>query len=98
MAENETLDVAGVAEYLHCGEGVVTDLISDGEIPATRLGRGWVIPRSELAAWFINRATAEAAERRALAAALRPRTTDLPAMPPPRRGRRRAIPALGDMT
>lgn len=52
MAERLTYTVDEAAQVLGVSRGVAYDQVRSGEIPARRLGKRWVIPKSQLHAWL----------------------------------------------
>ena len=44
--------VGQVAQRLGIGAGLAYELVREGEIPAKRLGRRWVVPRELFHAWL----------------------------------------------
>jgi len=51
-AEPATYTVDEVAALLGISRGVAYQCVNDGEIPAKRIGRRWVIPRAVFTAWL----------------------------------------------
>ncbi|WP_071954894.1 helix-turn-helix domain-containing protein [Delftia sp. HK171] len=63
-AQTEILTVSDLAEILNCdAETVATRLIS-GDLPGTKIGRGWIIPTQALLERLNEKALDESAERR----------------------------------
>ena len=54
MSSTETLTytVDQVAALLGIARGVAYDSVRNGEIPATRIGRRWLVPRKRFHAWL----------------------------------------------
>lgn len=61
----ETIDSDECAELLRCTADQVEELARAGEIPALKIGRGWLFVRGDLLAYLAEKARAEAQERRA---------------------------------
>ncbi|GGM72064.1 hypothetical protein GCM10012275_48260 [Longimycelium tulufanense] len=49
-----TYTVAEVAYLLSLSRGVTYRMVREGEIPARRIGRRWVIPRAAFREWLNN--------------------------------------------
>jgi excisionase family DNA binding protein len=49
-----TVTIAATAEVLDVDERTVTRAIQDGQLPAVRVGRRWLIPRLRLLALLVN--------------------------------------------
>ncbi len=62
---DETIDVNAAAKLLHCDFEQVEFLARRGEIPATKIGRGWIFLRTQLIDSIAERAKNEAQTRRA---------------------------------
>ncbi|HEU0086589.1 MAG TPA: helix-turn-helix domain-containing protein [Pseudonocardiaceae bacterium] len=52
FAVSDIYTVRQVAARLGIGAGLAYELIREGEIPAKRLGRRWVVPRELFHAWL----------------------------------------------
>ena len=68
MADRMVVSVAEAASALGVGTDAVYALVRTGELRAARIGRRWLIPRAELAAWLdraagIDRLSETAARR-----------------------------------
>jgi len=50
--ESLTYTVDQVATLLGIARGVAYDSVRNGEIPATRIGRRWLVPRRRFHAWL----------------------------------------------
>lgn len=50
--ESLTYTVDQVAALLGIARGVAYDSVRNGEIPATRIGRRWLVPRKRFHAWL----------------------------------------------
>ena len=63
MTSTETLTytVDQIAELLGVARGVAYESVRNGEIPATRVGRRWLVPRKRLHAWLDGAGTREVA-------------------------------------
>jgi excisionase family DNA binding protein len=90
---DETIDARGAAALLHCDPSTVEDLARRGDLPCTKVGRGWIFVRQDLLAYLAQRGRAEAEERR------RKRFEPPPPQPRPiaegvRKGRRRPLVAI----
>jgi excisionase family DNA binding protein len=97
---DETIDARGAASLLHCDPTTVEDLARRGELPCTKVGRGWLFVRTDLLAYLAQRGREEAEERRrkrseptplpkpeAIAARMRtPRRRPLVTIPEPKAG------------
>jgi excisionase family DNA binding protein len=59
--ETLTYSVDEVAELLGIARGVAYESVRNGSIPATRVGRRWLIPRKRFHAWLDGKDPAEAA-------------------------------------
>ncbi|BAP88977.1 DNA binding domain protein, excisionase family [Burkholderiales bacterium GJ-E10] len=62
---DETIDSNAAAELLHCDADQIEYLARRGELPATKIGRGWIFIRAQLLAAIVERAKHEAEIRRA---------------------------------
>ena len=60
----DTIDAAQCAELLHCTEETAEEMARKGEIPALKIGRGWIFVRTDLLQFLAERARKEAEERR----------------------------------
>ncbi len=56
-----TYSVDQVAVLLGIARGVAYESVRNGEIPATRVGRRWLIPRKRFHAWLDSAGTREVA-------------------------------------
>ena len=83
----ETIDSDECAKLMHCTSDHIEELARKGEIPALKIGRGWLFVRGDLLAYLSEKARAEALERRAKCHPSA-KVTDIS------RRRRRPIPAL----
>ena len=52
MAERMTYTVDEVAQVLGVSRGIAYEQVRGGEIPARRLGKRWVIPKTQFHAWL----------------------------------------------
>lgn len=106
-ADAEILNTEELARLLECDEETVAKRIIDGDLPGTKFGRGWVIPRQALLQRINEMAMQDAAARRAELIARREQAAQRgkPAMAPPpmlpttaspapKRGQRRTPPPL----
>jgi excisionase family DNA binding protein len=59
------IDSQTCAELLHCSKATVDELAEQGELPATKFGRGWVCHTALLLEYIRERCTREAEERKA---------------------------------
>ncbi len=50
--ETLTYSVEEIAKLLRIARGVAYQGVRDGEIPAVRMGRRWLIPRDRFHAWL----------------------------------------------
>lgn len=85
----EMIDSEECATLLKCTPEQVEELARQGEIPGTKLGRGWLFVRADLVAYIAERARAEAMERRAKRSPRAPTPITVRSRPT-----RRAAPAL----
>jgi excisionase family DNA binding protein len=58
-----TYSVDEVAELLGIARGVAYECVRNGSIPATRVGRRWLVPRKRFHAWLEGAGTASTAGR-----------------------------------
>ncbi len=106
-ADAEILNTEELARLLECDEETVAKRIIDGDLPGTKFGRGWVIPRQALLQRINEMAMQDAAARRAELIARReeaaqrgkpamapPPMLPTAASPTPKRGQRRTPPPL----
>jgi excisionase family DNA binding protein len=96
---DETIDADTAAKLLHCDNNQVESLARRGEIPATKIGRGWIFLRSQLLEAISERAKSEAELRRAGRPALCVGELDapeslMPPVPRPRGRPRKKAPLL----
>jgi excisionase family DNA binding protein len=56
-AEPLTYSVDEVAELLGIARGVAYECVRNGSIPATRVGRRWLVPRKRFHAWLDGTST-----------------------------------------
>jgi hypothetical protein len=59
MNENTILDAGAVAELLRCTREQAEDLMRRDELPATKIGRGWITTYSELLGFVARRIRTE---------------------------------------
>ncbi len=59
-----TLSAAQCAQLLHCAKTTVEELCENGDLPATKIGRGWVLVTTQFLAHLSARCEREAAIRR----------------------------------
>lgn len=64
MAEKMLISASETAQRLGISLETTLRLLEFGEIPAIRFGRNWKVPIVALEEWVIERAKAEAKERR----------------------------------
>lgn len=62
--EKTTLSANETALRIGISKSKALELIEQGEIPAIRIGRNWLVPDKALQDWLCTRAYAEANERR----------------------------------
>jgi excisionase family DNA binding protein len=62
-AEPLTYSVDEVAELLGIARGVAYECVRNGSIPATRVGRRWLVSRKRFHAWLEGAGTASTAGR-----------------------------------
>lgn len=85
MHPDTILDVAQVAEHLRCEPGTAEELMREGKLPATKVGRGWITTYGEVVAFVIARIKAERK---------RPEPIKATAIQQPEGKRRRVLPEL----
>ena len=61
---SRVLTAADTAEILRMRKDVVLRMLSEGEIPAVRIGKTWKVDEEQLHEWFKKRASAEAERRK----------------------------------
>ena len=61
---NRLLTASDTAEILRTRKDVVLRMLSEGEIPAVRIGKTWKVDEEQLHEWFKRRASAEAKRRK----------------------------------
>ncbi|MGE3795985.1 MAG: helix-turn-helix domain-containing protein [Dehalococcoidia bacterium] len=61
IVEPLTYTVEEVAALLGIARGVAYESVRTGEIPATRVGRRWLVPRRRFHAWLDGASQAEVA-------------------------------------
>lgn len=84
MTDDLILDADSVADILKCTRQSAEDLMRKGELPATKIGRGWITTRAVVLNWLRCRIEVENQQPR------------IASEPIKRRGRPRApIPSLG---
>jgi len=52
-----TLDADACAALLHCSKAHLHRLARGGELPATKVGKGWVFIHEDILAWLRTRST-----------------------------------------
>ncbi|WP_081311583.1 helix-turn-helix domain-containing protein [Ralstonia pickettii] len=70
-----TVGIKGAAEILHIHPNTVVDLITNGQIPAAKVGRAWVMMTRDVLAYVERLIIAQTAER--LVATGRPQPTSV---------------------
>lgn len=88
MLPDTILDAAAVAEHLRCSTDQAEALMREGELPATKVGRGWITTYAQVLEFVIARIKAERKRPEPIKAAVVPQA----------RGRRRELVALPDVT
>lgn len=63
--DTEIYTIQDVTALLGCDEDTAAARIKSGDLPGTKFGRGWVVPRQAFIERLNEKARAEAAERRA---------------------------------
>lgn len=63
---NRLLTASDTAEILRMSKEVVLRMLSEGEIPAVRIGKTWKVDEEQLHEWFTKKASKEARTRREL--------------------------------
>ena len=86
----DTIDAAQCAELLRCTVETAEEMARKGEIPALKIGRGWIFVRADLLQFLAERARQEAEERRQ---SIRARKQTNPALQPVK-SKRQQPPAL----
>lgn len=61
---NRLLTASDTAEILRMSKEVVLRMLSEGEIPAVRIGKTWKVDEEQLHEWFKARAAKEAERRK----------------------------------
>ena len=61
---NRLLTASDTAEILRMRKDVVLRMLSEGEIPAVRIGKTWKVDEEQLHEWFKKRASAEAEKKK----------------------------------
>ena len=61
---NRLLTASDTAEILRMSKEVVLRMLSEGEIPAVRIGKTWKVDEEQLHEWFKRRASSEAERRK----------------------------------
>ena len=61
---NRLLTASDTAEILRMSKCVVLRMLSEGEIPAVRIGKTWKVDEEQLHEWFKKRVSAEAKRRK----------------------------------
>ena len=61
---NRLLTASDTAEILRMRKDVVLRMLSEGEIPAMRIGKTWKVDEEQLHEWFKKRASAEAEKKK----------------------------------
>lgn len=85
---SDTIDSRECAELLHCTPEQVEELARKGNLPAIKIGRGWLFVRADLLAYLAEKAREEAASRRSR----REVVQIAPRVPMPRRRRNIPLP------
>ena len=89
MQADTILDVNQVAEHLRCEPGTAEDLMRDGKLPATKVGRGWITTYGQVIEFVIARIKEDRKKPEAI-------TATIVQDEPQRRGR--TPPPLPDLT
>ena len=55
MQSDVILDAGQVAEHLRCEPGTAEDLMREGKLPATKVGRGWITTYGQVIEFVIAR-------------------------------------------
>lgn len=63
MTNRPIIDVNECAELLLCSPDQIEEKARAGEIPATKIGRGWLFIREDLIQYLADKARKEAGER-----------------------------------
>ena len=63
--DTEIYTIKDVTALLGCDEDTASQRIITGDLPGTKFGRGWIVPRQAFIERLNEKAHAEAAERRA---------------------------------
>ncbi|MET0264263.1 MAG: helix-turn-helix domain-containing protein [Duganella sp.] len=92
MEAQDTLDAAGAAAILHTDAATVLQLARCGDLPGTKIGKGWVFLRADVLEFLRLRVMRDTAQRRKTAIEqLHPAAVLAVA---PRSRKRRALPEL----
>jgi hypothetical protein len=92
--DQDTMDLDAVAVFLHAEPATVAQCARTGELPGTRIGKGWVFLREDVLAFLRQRIAADTAERRAKQNPPSLGSVSKIATSPARRQRRAVIPEL----
>ena len=87
----DTIDAEQCAELLKCTADTVEELTRKGELPAVKIGRGWIYVRADLLVYLAEKGRREAEERRQEFTARCQTPTPLPRLV---KSRRQTPPAL----
>lgn len=84
MQSDTILDATSVAEQLRCSTDQADELMRRGDLPATKVGRGWITTYGQVLEFVIGRIKAERKK---------PESTKASIVQPPE-GKRRRLPEL----
>ena len=62
--EKLTLSASETSLRIGISKAKTLEMLDQGEIPAVRIGRNWLVPERALQEWLVTRAYEEANERR----------------------------------
>lgn len=48
----KTLDIIEAADFLHCSDDTIRELVASGELPGAKVGRKWVFVDVDLVEWL----------------------------------------------
>jgi len=99
MNNQITYDIEGASKYLNVHSNTLQEMAAKGEIPAAKIGRGWVFLESELRKWLRKEIQEQTKRRKEeMTAKNRPAITVIPSEPVKRsNSRRNPKPALPDL-
>jgi excisionase family DNA binding protein len=87
----ETLNSDDCAKLLYCTPEQVEELARSGDLPAVKIGRGWLFVKADLLSYLSEKARADAQDRRAK------RQPNITVLAKPRRQRPPMLPATSSV-